>query len=251
MLKDIKICTISKNGIVNILRNDLLPFDIYLEEENDFDTCVNNLVNFYAWCANRILSIDRTNAKAILNSVNLKQVTTDKDKAAIALQFKCLSLRDSYWVTDNISDKWSTLNLFENSLNNIIDISLLGKYLTVTNEKLVIDDLSLIQQGSLKLLLKLVEESKIPIILLSSFDNIDKILLSRIKTYIRFDEPIKSDFLSLSDFYDVLSNKDFKDSKQSDKLTFYRDKCPMYLELDYYINTSSNKNKLLSILSGE
>jgi hypothetical protein len=25
----------------------------------------------------------------------------------------------------------------------------------------------------------------------------------------------------------------------------------MYLELDYYINTSSNKNKLLSILSGE
>lgn len=140
-----------------------------------------------------------------------------------------------------------------NRVSNTKELRELADYYSSIKDTkpLVIDDLSLIQQGSLKLLLKLVEESKIPIILLSSFDNIDKILLSRIKTYIRFDEPIKSDFLSLSDFYDVLSNKDFKDSKQSDKLTFYRDKCPMYLELDYYINTSSNKNKLLSILSGE
>ena len=140
-----------------------------------------------------------------------------------------------------------------NRVSNTKDLrELVDYYSTIEDSKpLVIDDLSLIQSSSLKLLLKLVEESKTPVILLSSFDNIDMILLSRIKTFIRFNEPIKSDFLPLSDFYDALSNKDFKDSKQSDKLMFYRDKCPMYLELDFYIKTSPNRDKLLSILGGD
>ena len=35
----------------------------YLEESNDFDDLVNNLANFYHWCASRVLSLDRTYAK--------------------------------------------------------------------------------------------------------------------------------------------------------------------------------------------
>jgi hypothetical protein len=124
-------------------------------------------------------------------------------------------------------------------------------YSTIKDSKpIVIDDLSLLQESSLKLLLKLVEESKTPVILLSSYDNLDSILLSRIKTFIRFNEPIHSDFLDLQSFYDVLVEKDFKDSKASDKLKFYLEKCPMYLQLEYDLNTSSNKNKILSILAG-
>lgn len=124
-------------------------------------------------------------------------------------------------------------------------------YATVKDSKpIVIDDLSLLQESSLKLLLKLVEESKTPVILLSSYDNLDSILLSRIRTFIRFKEDIKSDFLSLSEFYDILVEKDFKDSKASDKLKFYVSKCPKYLQLDYELATSSNKNKILSILTG-
>ena len=132
-------------------------------------------------------------------------------------------------------------------LRDIIDY-----YSTVQDNKpIVIDDLSLLQENSLKLLLKLVEESKSPIILLGTYDNIDKILLSRIKTYIRFKEPIKSEFLDFKSFYEQLQEKDFSDSRESDKILFYLKKCPKYLSLDYDIKMSSNKNKILSILSSE
>lgn len=139
------------------------------------------------------------------------------------------------------------------NITNTKDLrELVDYYSTITDNKpIVIDDLSNIQQNSLKLLLKLVEESKTPIILLGSIDNIDKILLSRIRTFIRFKEDIKSEFLSLYDFAEVLRDKDFSDSKYSDKLKFYRDKCPKYLQLDYDLNTLANKNKFLSILAGD
>ena len=140
-----------------------------------------------------------------------------------------------------------------NSVSNTKELrDIIDYYSTVQDNKpIVIDDLSLLQENSLKLLLKLVEESKSPIILLGTYDNIDKILLSRIKTYIRFKESIKSEFLDFKSFYEQLQEKDFSDSRESDKILFYLKKCPKYLSLDYDIKTSSNKNKILSILSSE
>lgn len=140
-----------------------------------------------------------------------------------------------------------------NNVSKIDDLRELVTYyaLVQDNKPIVIDDLSLLQPNALRVLLKLVEESKTPIILLSSYDNIDSILLSRIKTYIRFEEKVQSDFLSLQDFYNVLIEKDFADSKYSDKLKFYKNKCPQYIQLEHMLKTSSNKNKILSILSGD
>lgn len=140
-----------------------------------------------------------------------------------------------------------------NRVSNTKDLREVSEYYSLVDDTkpIVIDDLSLIQGNSLKILLKLIEESKTPIILLSSFDNLDSILLSRIKTFIRFKEEIKSEFLSLNKFYSVLADKDFSDSKASDKVKFYRDKCPLYLPLDYDLKLSSNKDRILSILSSE
>ena len=44
---------------------------------NDIDTRINNLNNFYHWCASRVLSLDRKYAKEILNSIGVPQAVKD------------------------------------------------------------------------------------------------------------------------------------------------------------------------------
>ena len=144
MLKNTEVCKINRgSGIVIIYDKSLMPFDIYFEDDKYADT-QNNIVVFNWWCAHRILSIDREHAKAILNACNIKQATTDKDRADIALTYKCLSLKDFYWVKkDTDTDTWESINLFDNSLSNaVVDIALLGRNLTITNKYLIVSDLA-------------------------------------------------------------------------------------------------------------
>ena len=140
MLKDTKVCSIDyATGHVEFYNRNLIPFDLYFDDEDQ----QNNLVVFNWWCANRVLSLDREYAKALLNSCGLRQATTDKDRAAIALKYSCLSLKDFYWVAISESQQWSRINLFDNSLSNaIVDVALSGKNLTVTNAYLLASDLS-------------------------------------------------------------------------------------------------------------
>lgn len=72
-------------------------FSIYLEdtaENDDLDIRMDNLTNFYYWCATRVLTLDRVYAKEILNSIGALQAQTDRDRAKIALSYHCLSLTD-------------------------------------------------------------------------------------------------------------------------------------------------------------
>lgn len=140
--QDELVCSITDRGIVNIVNENLMPFDLYLEETADFDMLMNNVLNFYWWCSNRVLSLDRTYAKSILNAVGLQQAKTDKERAAISLSLNCVSLKDFYWVTEDLSDTWCKHNLFQCHLGDIVDIALLGKALTVTNRELVEKDIS-------------------------------------------------------------------------------------------------------------
>ncbi len=144
MLKDNKVCEINTGtGMVTMFAENLLPLDLYLEWDASQDA-FNNLTVFQWWCANRILSLDREYAKEILNSCGLKQAATDRDKAAIALKYRCLSLRDFYWVRkEEESCKWRDVSLFSNSLSNaVVDLALKGKNLTITNSQLVDSDLA-------------------------------------------------------------------------------------------------------------
>ena len=62
---------------------------------------------------------------------------------------------------------------------------------------LVIEDLGFLNESQNFMLLKLVEEAKFPIILLARYDKISAIMLSRIKTVVKYQkEEIKSEFLS-------------------------------------------------------
>lgn len=102
---------------------------------------VNNITNFYYWCATRVLTLDRKYAKEILNSIGMTQAVTDREWAKIALSYRCASLTDVFWVKrkkEHIS--FNEINLYKNHLNNsFIDIALKGKQYRVQNEYLAKD----------------------------------------------------------------------------------------------------------------
>ena len=137
------IARVSTNGKVEILNEQFLPYDLYLEydEEDDIDTLMNNLDNFYHWCASRVLSLDRKYAKELLNSIGVAQAVTDRDRANIALSYHCVSLTDVYWVRKKEEKiTFLELNLYDNPLNEaIVELSLKGKQMTVTNKELAPD----------------------------------------------------------------------------------------------------------------
>ncbi|MDO4649928.1 MAG: hypothetical protein Q4B26_14910 [Eubacteriales bacterium] len=129
------------NGFSDPVAPDFMPYNLYLESGSDVDTLVNNITNFQYWCATRVITLDRTYAKEILNSIGVKQAVTDRDRAAIALSYRCVSLTDVYWVRiqgEHIS--FADVNLYDNHLSNIfIDISLRGKQFTADNKDLAHD----------------------------------------------------------------------------------------------------------------
>lgn len=139
MHKDKVVARISARGEAEICDPQFMPYDLYLEEGGDFDTIFNNANEFQHWCASRVLSLDRTHAKAILNTIGASQNPTDRDRASIALSCRCVSLTDVHWVREFGEDvTFAQINLYDNSLNEaIVELSLRGKSLTVTNQELV------------------------------------------------------------------------------------------------------------------
>ena len=136
-----KIAEINTLGEADIFDEKFFPYDLYLEEDRDFDTLINNMNNFYHWCASRVLSLDRKYAKEILNSIGMSQAVTDLDRAQISLSYHCVSLTDVFWVKEKEEEvSFEKLNLYDHSLNEaIVELPLRGKSMTVTNEELAPD----------------------------------------------------------------------------------------------------------------
>lgn len=141
MHMDRRVARISRTGQCKVYYKSFMPYNLYLEESDDIDTLVNNLTNFNYWCATRVLTLDRKYAKEILNSIGVSQAVTDKERAKIALSYRCTSLTDVFWVRlkgERVS--FDEVNLYENHLDNtFIDIALRGNQYTVQNEFLARD----------------------------------------------------------------------------------------------------------------
>ncbi|MBR5509834.1 MAG: hypothetical protein IKV59_07255 [Lachnospiraceae bacterium] len=138
-----KVAEIQKNGLCRIYIQKKMPYNLYLEEGDDLDTRVQNLDNFYYWCASRLLTLDRIYAKEILNSIGAGQANTDRQRAMTALSYHCLSLRDIYWTEEGERQDFSQINLYENHLSDaFVDVSLRGKQMTIQNSHLIADDLA-------------------------------------------------------------------------------------------------------------
>lgn len=141
MHKDRKVAQIDETGRCRIYYKSFLPYNLYLEEGDELDTLVNNITNFYYWCASRVLTLDRKYAKEILNSIGMTQAATDRERAKIALSYRCVSLTDVFWVKyQNERVSFREVNLYENHLDKVfIDIALKGRQYSVQNEYLARD----------------------------------------------------------------------------------------------------------------
>lgn len=139
MHKETPVATIQDDGLCSILSPSFMPFNMYLEESEDISVRINNLDNFYHWCASRVLTLDRKYAKEILNAIGATQGTTDKERARIALLFHCVTLTDVFWTkSEKENIDFAGINLYSNSLSDaFVDVSLFGKQLTLENTELL------------------------------------------------------------------------------------------------------------------
>ena len=141
MHKDRKVAVIDESGHCKIYYKSFMPYNLYLEPADDIDTLISNVTNFHYWCATRVLTLDRQYAKEILNSIGMLQAVTDRERAKIALSYRCASLTDVFWVKkQNERITFGEINLYDNHLDRtFIDIALKGRQYTVENEYLARD----------------------------------------------------------------------------------------------------------------
>ena len=138
MHKDKAVASIRKDGYSEVYLPSFMPYNLYFETETqDLDERVNNLTNFYYWCASRVLSLDRKYAKTILNYLNKKQAVTDKDRAEISISYHCLTLTDVYWVQRKEETlRFEDIRLYRNPLSKaFFDVCLRGVYPTLQNQE--------------------------------------------------------------------------------------------------------------------
>jgi hypothetical protein len=139
MHKERMVATICENGKATVYSRSFMPYNLYFEAGEDIDTRINNLNNFYYWCASRVLTLDRKYAKEIINSIGARQATTDKDRAAISISYHGLSMTDVYWIRgyrEKIS--FSQISLYSHSLSDaFMDISLRGRQITAQNAEMI------------------------------------------------------------------------------------------------------------------
>ena len=117
LLKDIPVLKVNDDGTCKVLDFEHLPFTLRKEYVT--------LADFMEWAMNRTLSIGRSYAKEILNSLRLSQ----NNRYAIFKACRGLSLEDSYWVKqDEDSQNWEDVNLFHNPLALFVtEVSLSGR----------------------------------------------------------------------------------------------------------------------------
>ena len=106
LLKDHSVLKISENGFCQIRDFDRLPFA--LRRENI------TFPDFVEWVSNRSLSVGRSHAKAVLNSLGLSQT----NRYAVCLACRGVSLEDAYWIRQEGDERcWKDVNLFHNELS--------------------------------------------------------------------------------------------------------------------------------------
>ena len=135
------VATIRGDGSCTVYFPRFMPYNLYLvrADAGDLDVRMNNLNNFYYWCATRLLTLDRKYAKEILNSLGMKQAVTDRERAGIAISYHALCLTDVYWVRElRKKVTYTEINLYDHSLSDaFVDVSLRGRPLTAENAEML------------------------------------------------------------------------------------------------------------------
>ena len=141
MHADLCVASINTVGRCNVHHPAFMPYGLRLEDGEGFDICIENLDHFHHWCASRILTLDRQNAKAMINSAGMTQAATDRDRARNALKYRCLSMKDVFWIREKGERiSFADVNLYQNHLEtSCVDIALSGNQYAVSSMDLARD----------------------------------------------------------------------------------------------------------------
>lgn len=125
------------DGYYSIHSQNLLPYplkgsitDTTIQSSREIER--KNERTLIEFLSKRVLSLDRENAKKLLNAYNLSQSQDPYTKARIAIACKAISMTDSYWLNDG-SYSWEDINPRNMHLSDVVaNITLHGKSLTLT-----------------------------------------------------------------------------------------------------------------------
>lgn len=117
------------------------------------------------------------------------------------------------------------------------------------DRQLVIEDISFLGKDANTTLLKFVEECKLDLILLSKFDKMDEVLLSRIKRIIKYSKiPTESRFLRCSEGLEQMEESLSPDSHYFDRVRYMGKLAPKLILLDKTVKVKRIKNKIASFI---
>lgn len=121
----------SKNAVLARIDFDKMIFEIYRQDLLPFAIRGKgvNLFSVYNWLSQRVLSLSRSNAKRILDSLQLDQ----NNRMAIWFSCRGLSLTDCYWLkSEDDSTTWEMVNLYNNSLSEAVArVALTGEFVSI------------------------------------------------------------------------------------------------------------------------
>lgn len=136
MLKNIEILYFDlEEFVVEVIRNDLLPFCLRsnIRASQNLKDILHNIQTVKDYLSSRVLSLSRDNAKQIYAAFQIPQVDTTTNRVNICIKCKGVSIIDSYWVKEDDEDvDWEHINIRQNKLSEITDLSLIGFSPTIT-----------------------------------------------------------------------------------------------------------------------
>lgn len=120
---------------VEVLREDLLPYYLRsnIKKSPNMKDIMYNVQAVKSYLSSRMLSLSRDNAKKIYAVYQIPQTDTIDNRVDICIRCKGVSIQDSYWIQDeDDTGRWEDINIRENKLKDIIDLSLGGYSPTIT-----------------------------------------------------------------------------------------------------------------------
>ncbi len=136
MLKDKEVLYFDFEDCVTVvIHNEMLP--LYLRSNIRDSAAVkdilHNVQEVKSYLSSRIMSLSKDNAKQIYSTFQIPQIDTVDNRVNICIKCKGVSIQDCYWVREDSEDiRWESVNIRQNQLRDIVDISLSGLYPTIT-----------------------------------------------------------------------------------------------------------------------
>lgn len=125
--------------VVDVIRNDLIPFCLRsnIRLAVNMKNILHNIQAVKSYLSSRVLSLSRDNAKQIYAAFRIPQLDSIDNRVNICIGCRGVSIQDSYWIKkDDETVDWDNINIRQNKLKDIIDLSLTGFSPSITTNSI-------------------------------------------------------------------------------------------------------------------